>query len=767
MSMAHLSRRSFTLLSTAGLLAGAKLFPGWAALGATHDAGGSAAFFPYSTHVYREPHLPLDQIRHDFPVLKRLGFTMIKIQEVWAYDEMHEGQIDLSNVSQVVSDARQNGLHVYFGVTMENAPMWLWRKYPDAVMVYPSGQPRLDPTPYNLPVDGKPGPCWHHPEARAAGIRFIETLAREIGKYDNIAVWNVFQEINFGAVPADPLGLCYCRHTLDAFRIWLRARYSSLQALNDTWCSAYGDWEEVEPPRIAPKVPPSIDWRYFMDDVYLSFNLQWKAEVFRRADPLRRPILAHVAGVTTGGTREWRYAEQLDVLGASAYPAWHGQAGWDFDIGTPEAPLTAASEARHEVEDILMHFDQLRAAKGDGNIWTAELQGGPITEGLNRREVPDPGDIRRWVLACLAAGSRGICFWNHRPEIFWEEGYGFSLLDWGSDTSARAEEAGRIAQALGREVQLFAQGEHPKPSVAIVLNEDRFHWAECSLHDVQQHMQYTVAGIWKSLWRQGITAGFVEAAAIPADAAVVKALILPFPFTLGAKEIEALTVYVRNGGTLISEACPGRFNSYGIGFAGAMAPGVAELFGATHKGAFLIREPGKGAKWTNWNFSLRDSIEFRQLAGAGAFAKNRVFPAYYLQTLTLTTAQPLLMYGDEVAGSVHNFGQGKAYLAGTMLGHAGPAYNDWRNADFLAAVLAQAGVASDRIGSLNRRRRILADKAAWFFLNLTEAPVEETVALEGYTTARDLFGEKFAISEAGFRLQVAPMDIRCVVLQKT
>ena len=202
----------------------------------------------------------------------------------------------------------------------------------------------------------------------------------------------------------------------------------------------------------------------------------------------------------------------------------------------------------------------------------------PITEGLNRRRVPDAGDMRRWVLACLAAGSRGICFWNHRPEIFWEEGYGFSLLDWGSDTSARAEEAGRIAQALSREVPFFTQGSHPPPEVAILLNEDRFHWAECSLHDVQQHMQYTVEGIWNCLWRQGITAGFIEAAAIPDGPAAVKALILPFPFTLAQKEIEALTRYVRNGGVLISEACPGRFNNYGIGFAGAMAPGIAELF---------------------------------------------------------------------------------------------------------------------------------------------------------------------------------------------
>lgn len=106
---------------------------------------------------------------------------MIKIQEVWAYDERREGEIDLSKVSQIVSDARQSGLRVYFGVTMENAPSWLWKKYPDAAMVYNTGEPHYDPTPYVLPSDGKPGPCWHHPQAREAAIRFIEAVGKESG----------------------------------------------------------------------------------------------------------------------------------------------------------------------------------------------------------------------------------------------------------------------------------------------------------------------------------------------------------------------------------------------------------------------------------------------------------------------------------------------------------------------------------------------------------------------------------------------------------
>ncbi len=57
-----------------------------------------------------------------------------------------------------------------------------------------------------------------------------------------------------------------------------------------------------------------------MDDVYLAGVLKWKAEALRCTDPGRRPVLARMAGPNIGSTAEWRYAENLDLFGASCYP---------------------------------------------------------------------------------------------------------------------------------------------------------------------------------------------------------------------------------------------------------------------------------------------------------------------------------------------------------------------------------------------------------------------------------------------------------------
>ena len=329
----------------------------------------NAAIFPYGTHVYREPPLPFEAIEADLPLLKRLGFTMIKIQESWSADERREGEVDLSLVERVVAGARTNGLLVYFGITMEQAPAWLWRKYPDAQMVYEDGTPHNDPTQYLLPADGKPGPCWHHPGARAAGSRFVEALARIIGKYDNILIWNAFQEIGFWPLrPGHPIGFCYCKHTLSEFRLWLQKQYGTLDRLNRGWRTSFGEWEEVEPPRSFGQVPAMLDWRYFMDDVTLSDNLRWKTEALRRGDPSRRPVMAHTNSPTIGSTADWRYARVLDVFGSSAYPSW----------GELEDPDTSADErvGRSNLpyeqlwSGVMLKFDYARSASVKGEFWT-------------------------------------------------------------------------------------------------------------------------------------------------------------------------------------------------------------------------------------------------------------------------------------------------------------------------------------------------------------------------------------------------------------
>jgi hypothetical protein len=228
--------------------------------------------------------------------------------------------------------------------------------------------------------------------------------------------------------------------------------------------------------------------------------------------------------------------------------------------------------------------------------------------------------------------------------------------------------------------------------------------------------------------------------------------------------IKAYQNYVREGGVLISEATPGRLGKYGYGFATEMAPGISELFGAAHTQVVNVREPHDGAKWSGADRTYGDSVEYRDLVGTGEAMGLNVAPAYHLQTLTLNTGSALLKSREDVAGCVNTFGSGRAYLIGTLLGHALLAYEDKRNGVFLAHLLASSGVKPDRVGRFQRRRRVLGGQAAWFLFNATGVPVEEVVPLESYKTVKDLLGAELPAAPGGIRVRIEPLDVHCLIL---
>jgi beta-galactosidase GanA len=650
---------------------------------------------------------------------------------------------------------------VYFGITMEQAPAWLWKKYPDAQMQWETGQPFVDPTQYLLPNYGKPGPCWNHPGARSAGIRFVEAVGREIGQYNNILVWNVWQEVGYN-FPSElgHLGMCYCPNTLAAFRTWLKTRYPSLETLNKSWRTSYADWNEVEPAHHFTKVPSQIDWGYFTQDVYLSEGLRWKADALRRSDPHKRPVLAHTGSPSLGGSADWRFARELDVYGSSNYPGWGEYQ--DPDI-TDAQRLLESSAVLQQVLDSALRWDYMRGASLNGEFWTAELQGGRAGGGVNPGRVPDPGDIRRWVLGALAGGVHGVCFWNHRSEPFWDEAYGFGLMELRGGETPRAKEAGRIGTAVNqRAAELLSQGVCPPASLAIVIDEDLWSFVNGSGEPLKTNFLSNLRGIHRALFQEGYPVDFLDAGDIAAKGGQYKVLIHPLPLALSAQAITDLRDYVHAGGTLISGPCPGRFDRFGFGTAGEMPQSLEQLFGVEHRQLLTLsgRQPHPSQS------SLHpDAVSPLILAGADEFAGGSVRAEFFLQYLVTKSAKPILQYKQEVAGTANSFGSGRAILLGTLIGNSVGIAGAVENQSFLDSVLKANGIAPDRAGKLLRRRRRLGNKEAWFFFNLERAPVTEQVSLGSLKATSDLFGEPLQQQGGAVTTTVGPMDITCILLE--
>lgn len=728
--------------------------------------------FPLGSHLCREPMPPMPEMKRDMELLKKQGFNLVKLQENWMIDEPEEGRCDFSRYEELIAHAATLDMGVYLGLTCEQAPHWLYEKHPDCRMAGRDGRPIVYEAPTTLPADGKPGPCYDHPGAMADQLRFIRQLVKILGRFENVVVWNTWQEIGYWTDHFMGSSVCFCPNTLNAWRAWLKERYGDLDALNRAWNARYPAWEAIQPSRSMPaRQPQAVDlaWQTFMDNVQIANTLKARAAAIRAADPLKRPVFAHKGGPAWASSQDWVYARCQDFFGSSCYPPWFSMNGWD-DGGT--RPFTREAALLSEAFAVAYGFDHIRSANpgkgrdGGAPVWAAEFQGGPISTGFHKGRVPSADDMRHWMLSAVGSGVNAVSFWVTRAEIMAAEQNGFSLLDSAGDTTPRFEEAGRIGRALQAHADLFGQPTMQPAKVGILVNESN-HQLCAHLAQGGENLAYSTRGWWRLLWESNIPVDLLSADHDHERFGEYRVLIVPFPLSLSEAVATKFAEYVQSGGGLISEAAPGRINEHGFCNRGELSPTLATLFGVRQAGFQMVREPGDGSRWSPPERTWGEYLDAQILAGVGPLAGHELRANVYLQTFEcLAGAEPVLMAGDTVAGVRRSVGKGQAWLLGTYVGHSGTAYRDPAIHAAVKALLGACGVAPEHDGKLILRKRVTSNKEAWILTNPTGGLVSERVSVAGWKKVGDLLDSALPVSGGRVELAVAPLDVRVLILEK-
>ncbi len=270
-------------------------------------------------------------------------------------------------------------------------------------------------------------------------------------------------------------------------------------------------------------------------------------------------------------------------------------------------------------------------------MWAAEFQGGPVSTFTHKGRVPSPEDIRRWMLAAVASGVTAISFWVTRAEIAAAEMNGFSLLDSEGESTPRYKEAARIGHALNMHADLFGRPSWPGAQVALLVDEWNYRFCQSMLRG-GEHLPYSVRGWHRLLWEAGIVIDFLEASELGETYVDrYKAIILPFPLSMSEKVAHKLARYVRNGGNLISEACPGRIDEHGDARRGELSPTMGDLFGVRHHSLTMVAEPadgfdGGGARWSPTPRTWGEYLPSAMLTGTGPLAGRKVRANVYIET---------------------------------------------------------------------------------------------------------------------------------------
>ncbi|MFC9926558.1 beta-galactosidase [Streptomyces sp. NPDC127190] len=458
--------------------------------------------------------------REDDELMRRARVNLATVGVFsWALLEPEEGRYDFDRLDAHIERLHANGVAVDLATPTASPPPWFTLAHPDALPVTPDGT--------RLTHGSRDTYCLAAPAYRSAARRIASALAERYGDHPALALWHVHNE--YGT-------LCHCDHTAAAFRVWLRARHGSLDALNEAWGTAfwsqrYSSWEQVLPPRATQwhKNPgQSVDFRRFWSDEIIAAFREQRDAIRAHSD---RPVTTNLMLPGYQNVDLWAFAGELDVVTSDQYPGAPG--------------LDAAADAA-------CHADRTRSLAG-GGPWLLMEQGTSTVYDRDRTLAKEPGEILRHTLGHIARGSEGALFFQWRQSRAGAETWHSAMVPHAGPDSRIFREVTQTGEAVARLGELA--GSTVTAPVAVLHDADAW-WALSTDGLPSPGLDYhaSLAAAHRALWDAGITVDFAHP---EHELSRYRLVVAPALFLMSDAGAENLRRYVEGGGTLLVQHASG------------------------------------------------------------------------------------------------------------------------------------------------------------------------------------------------------------------
>lgn len=495
---------------------------------------------------YRAPFPDSRYWEDDLRRMKDAGLNTVQLWVLWAWVEAKPGRFVFDDYDRLVELAGKQELQVVLSTIAEIQPYWIHREVPDSEMVTNMGIKVVSSNRGECHFGLTPGGCTDHPGVWTRMRAFLEAVGRRYAPIQHLAGWDSWNELRWN-VHADGV-VCYCPHTVQAYRDWLDRRHGGLDGLNAAWKRRYGQWDDVLPGKVAGRpYTEMMAWERF---------LTWRAcehgkaryEVLKGIDA-RHLVTLHGGAPTpeyggVGGTlaqgNDWSFADVLDGIGCSSFPKWfHSD---DAEFG--------------------MRIEFVRSAARGKHVWLSELQGGRSAQGFEIHEPVDALSQQRWVWNGLACGADTILFWCWRDEVFGGESGGYGLI--GLDGLAEERLAAlRVTGKVLREHGEMLSGYRPAVGTFGVLFSPQSYYYYSAQDGHASKAMDAIRGVSRALVRRSIPFTLVEEEHLEALKGL-RVLYLPRSTALSDKTKAALLAFAQDGGTLVVESECGAFSDTGF-----------------------------------------------------------------------------------------------------------------------------------------------------------------------------------------------------------
>ena len=327
----------------------------------------------------------------DLTLMQQAGIHMVRVGEfAWSRMEPNEGQYDLDWLDRAIAAAAKHGIYSVVGTPTAAPPAWLTQKYPETL--------REDENGHRAEHGNREQYNFANAKYREFARKIAEQMAKRFGHNPNVLGWQIDNEYEMASF--DP-------GTKAQFQQWLKARYGTLEKLNDAWTTAYWsetifDWSQVPIQTGYGNPGLLLSWMRFVSDTWRSYQKN-QLDAIRANSDSRQFITTNTMG-WFDGYDHYTVEQDLDL------------AAWDDYVG--QGHLDAAKNGA--ADDLSRGFKRK-------NFWIMETQPGSVNWAPINNSL-DQGEVRAMAWHNVGHGADTISYWQWRSALNGQEEYHGTLV---------------------------------------------------------------------------------------------------------------------------------------------------------------------------------------------------------------------------------------------------------------------------------------------------------------------------------------------------
>ncbi|WP_130860610.1 beta-galactosidase [Gracilibacillus phocaeensis] len=537
----------------------------------------------------------------------------------WAKIQPSEHEYDFSELDDIMDMLTREKYQIVLATSTAALPAWMFKKYPEVGRTDFEGRHHKFGQRHNA--------CPNSPIYQKFARRLASKLAERYGDNPQLAYWHINNEYG---------GECFCENCEKAFRVWLKDKYGTIEALNKAWNLEFWghtvyEWDEIVLPNALSEgisyentafAGISIDYRRFNSDSMLE-NFKMERDAIREWDK-DTPITTNLMG-TYRYLDYFKWAKEMDIVSWDSYPAY-------------DTPWS----------EVALRHDLMRGLKKQPFMLMEQTPSQQNWQPYN--SLKKPGQLRAQSYQTIAHGANTIQYFQLRRSIGACEKFHGAVIAHSGTTNTRVfrevKQIGEELEAIGKELL----ATNIKSKVALIFDWDNY-WALEYTSGPNKDLTYVdqIHHIYQYFYYQNIPVNLVS---IDDDFSDYQLVLAPVLYMVKEGVAENIEKYVANGGVLVTGFMSGLVDQSDNVYLGGYPGPLRELCG------IWVEEIDALAPEQSNQIAWKDGQ-----TGIGTLVSDII----HLETAEALANYDSNFYKGTPAVTVNDYQDGKVYYFGTEL----------------------------------------------------------------------------------------------------